>query len=114
MGIHPLARECKELEDFLYNNLYKHYKVERMTRKAQHFIEELFNTYLNDPRQLPPRYQKWAKDPACLPGLMAGIGGSKADPERGLRRSICDYISGMTDRYAQEEYKKLFHPFERI
>ena len=96
-----IEKENKELEEFLYKFLYRHYRVERMTQKAKHFVEELFNSYLNDPRQLPPRYQKWAKE--C-----------DKDSERGLRRSICDYISGMTDRYAQEEYKKLFYPFERI
>jgi dGTPase len=107
----PIAAQCQELEDFLYRNLYKHYRVERMTQKAKHFITDLFNTYLNDPRQLPPRYQKWATDPACVgdKGLP-----TEASAQVGLRRSICDYISGMTDRYAQEEYKKLFYPFERI
>ena len=96
-----MAQESKELESFLYENLYKHYRVERMTQKAKRFIEELFNAYLTDPKQLPPRYQKFANE--------AG-----QDPEMALRRSICNYIAGMTDRYAQEEYKKLFYPFERI
>ena len=96
-----MAKESKELESFLYENLYKHYRVERMTQKAKRFIEELFNAYLTDPKQLPPRYQKFANE--------AG-----QDPEMALRRSICNYIAGMTDRYAQEEYKKLFYPFERI
>jgi dGTPase len=96
-----MNKASKELEAFLYKFLYCHYRVERMTQKAKHFVEELFNRYLTDPKQLPPRYQKWAKE--C-----------DKDPEKGLRRSICDYISGMTDRYAQEEYKKLFYPFERI
>ncbi|MBI5779658.1 MAG: deoxyguanosinetriphosphate triphosphohydrolase [Planctomycetes bacterium] len=96
-----MAEESKELESFLYENLYKHYRVERMTQKAKRFIEDLFNAYLSDPKQLPPRYQKLAREPG-------------SDPEMALRRSICDYIAGMTDRYAQEEYKKLFYPFERI
>jgi len=96
-----MNKASKELENFLYKFLYCHYRVERMTQKAKHFIEELFNRYLSDPKQLPPRYQKLAKE-------------YDKNPEKGLRRSICDYISGMTDRYAQEEYKKLFYPFERI
>jgi len=95
-----MAKESKELESFLYENLYKHYRVERMTQKAKRFIGDLFNAYLTDPKQLPPRYQKLAKE--------------NGDNENSLRRSICDYIAGMTDRYAQEEYKKLFYPFERI
>jgi len=93
--------QAKELQSLLYENLYKHYRVERMSQKAKRFIEELFNVYLADPKQLPPRYQKFAQE----------VG---QDPEMALRRSICNYIAGMTDRYAQEEYKKLFYPFERI
>jgi dGTPase len=53
-----MASQSKELESFLYENLYKNYRVERMTQKAKRFIEELFNAYLTDPKQLPPRYQK--------------------------------------------------------
>src|SRR3989339_456198 len=95
-----MAQESQELESFLYENLYKNYRVERMTQKAKRFIEELFNAYLTDPKQLPPRYQKFAKE--------------NGNDENSLRRSICNYIAGMTDRYAQEEYKKMFYPFERI
>jgi dGTPase len=96
-----LEQERKELQIFLLENLYKHHRVERMTQKAKHFIEELFNAYLSNPNQLPVRYQKLAKECAD-------------DYETSLRRSICDYIAGMTDRFAQEEYKKLFYPFEKI
>ncbi|MCK4909905.1 MAG: deoxyguanosinetriphosphate triphosphohydrolase, partial [Planctomycetes bacterium] len=90
-----MARKQKELQSFLYEKFYKHYQVVRMSKKAKRFLVKLFNEYLNNQDQLPPRYQNWAR-------------------EVGRHQSICDYIAGMTDRYAQEEYQKLFYPFERM
>jgi len=83
------------LRDFLMNKLYKHYRVIRMSTKAKRFIKELFNVYLDNPSQLPAEVQKRIE----------------AD---GTRRSVCDYIAGMTDRYALDEYKKLFDPYEKV
>jgi len=89
--VEPLKQE---LESFLKAKFYQHYRVIRMTKKAQRFLRELFAAYVEDPRLLPTDWQQLAdKD--------------------GLHRAVCDYISGMTDRYAEEEYRKLFHPFER-
>jgi dGTPase len=83
------------LRDFLLKNLYSHYRVSRMSNKAKRIIQELFNVYLANPEQLPPDYQaKIAKE--------------------GSHRVICDYIAGMTDRCAIEEYKKLFDPYEKV
>lgn len=90
-----MQEKRKPLREFLKNNLYKHYKVVRMSNKAQMFIKELFNVYLKKPDQLPPTsYSRIKKD--------------------GDYRVVCDYIAGMTDRYAQDEYKKLFQPYERV
>jgi dGTPase len=108
-----IGAQSKELQSLLYENLYKHYRVERMTQKAKRFIEELFNAYLADPKQLPPRYQKFANVGGADP-TRSWTDGAYQNTEMPLRRSICDYIAGMTDRYAQEEYKKMFYPFERI
>lgn len=83
------------LEEFLENNMYNHYRIKRMAMKAGRFLEEMFNEYMARPEQLPPDYQ-------------GGTG------RKGTARSVCDYLAGMTDRYAQDEYKKLFHPFERV
>jgi dGTPase len=83
------------LRVFLKKNLYQHYKVIRMSNKAHRFIEELFNVYLAKPDQLPPTSHSRIK-------------------HQGAHRVICDYIAGMTDRYAQDEYKKLFQPYERV
>ena len=81
----------RQLKDFLYKNLYRHYRVMRMAMKAENIITDLFNAYLAESRILPGHIQ-------------ARI------TETGLERTICDYIAGMTDRYAIEEHKKLFDP----
>jgi dGTPase len=89
-----VQRRNRELKDLLYNKLYRHYRVVRMQVKAEHIILDLFTAYKNEPFILPDHVQKFID-------------------KRGLERTICDYIAGMTDRYAIEEYKKLFNPFEK-
>jgi dGTPase len=89
-----MQRRHRELKDFLYNKLYRHYRVVRMQVKAEHIILDLFTGYKNEPSILPDHVQKFID-------------------KRGLERTICDYIAGMTDRYAIEEHKKLFNPFEK-
>ena len=83
------------LRKFLMDKLYRHYRVVRMSIKAKRFIEELFNVYINSPEQLPFEAQK------------------KISVD-GVKRVVCDYIAGMTDRYALDEYKKLFNPYETV
>jgi dGTPase len=81
----------RELKDFLFNKLYRHYRVMRMQIKAEHIITDLFKTYISEPLILPDHVQQWI-------------------PTRGLERTICDYIAGMTDRYAIEEHARLHDP----
>jgi len=83
------------LRGFLMNNLYKHYRVVRMSDKASRFIKSLFRVYLDKPGQLPPTTAERLK-------------------KEEKSRVICDYIAGMTDRYALDEYKKFFEPYERV
>ncbi|KPK42776.1 MAG: deoxyguanosinetriphosphate triphosphohydrolase [Omnitrophica WOR_2 bacterium SM23_29] len=90
-----LLEERAPLEKFVFENLYMHHKVIRMADKSRRFIRELFNVYLSKPEQLPPTSKQRIK---------------LEDP----RRVICDYIAGMTDRYALDEYIKLFNPYERM
>ncbi len=90
-----LASQREEFRTFLKTRLYRHYRVVRMTDKARRFIRALFEVYLARPEQLPPGSQKRLK-------------------AEGVHRVVCDYIAGMTDRYAQDEYKKFFEPFERV
>jgi dGTPase len=84
-------RRNRQLKDFLFKNLYRYYRVTRMAVKAEKIITELFTLYISEPSTLPTHVQN-------------------SIPEKGLERTICDYIAGMTDRYAIEEYQKLFDP----
>ncbi len=84
----------KELKRFLYKRLYRHPKVERMRVKAERFLSLLFENYMTHPTLLPGKYQE-------------------RFPVHGTERVVCDYIASMTDRYAQDEYKRLYEPFER-
>ncbi|MDA8382314.1 MAG: deoxyguanosinetriphosphate triphosphohydrolase [Betaproteobacteria bacterium] len=83
-----IEAEQQTLKTFLREQLYRHYRVTRMTAKAQRIIRELFDAFRDNPRLLPPDYQ------------------AKVDA-RGLR-PIADYIAGMTDRYAMREHRRLF------
>jgi len=81
----------RALKDFLYNKMYQHYRVVRMSQRAEHFITQIFNSYLKEPRQLPDDDRK------------------RLDKE-GVHRVVADYIAGMTDRSAQIEYRRLYDP----
>jgi len=87
-----MQRRNRELKDFLYQKLYRHYRVVRMAVKAERIISDLFNAYHAEPAILPGHVQQ-----------LISI--------RGLERTICDHIAGMTDRYAVEEHQRLFDPF---
>jgi dGTPase len=84
-----MHRRNRQLKDFLYANLYRHYRVVRMQVKAERAIADLFNAYRAEPSILPPHVQERVE-------------------LYGLERTICDYIAGMTDRFATEEHQKLF------
>jgi dGTPase len=84
-----MYRRNRELKDFLFNNLYRHHRVVRMAAKSDQIIFRIFETY--------------QKNPAALPSAVQSL-----IPERGLERAICDYIAGMTDRFAIDEYQRLF------
>lgn len=85
-----------ELKRFLRENLYFHPTVYRMSWRAQQVVHSLFQTYMQDPRLLPPKYQAFVKQYQAQEG------------EVGRARAIADYIAGMTDRYALRQYSELF------
>jgi dGTPase len=87
----------RELKAFLYDRLYTHHRVTRMTQKADRIMSALFEVYMAEPKQLPPHVTARARQ-----------GGEP------MPRIIADYLAGMTDRFALEEYKKLFDPYERV
>lgn len=86
-----MHRRNRELKDFLFTNLYRHYRVVRMANKSEKIIFDLFTAYHKNPDMLPEHIQD-------------------LNEERGLERVICDYIAGMTDRYAIDEFNRLFDP----
>jgi len=90
-----MAAMVRELKDFLYRNMYRHYRVVRMGDKAGRILRDLFGVYAGEPLQLPPRHQ-------------ARI------PQEGIHRVVCDYLAGMTDRFALDEHRKLFDPLVRV
>ncbi len=89
-----LSKQIRELKDFLYQRMYRHYRLMRMQTKAERFIVEIFQAYVNEPRMLPEKIQERLVNVA-------------------LEQVITDYIAGMTDRYALDEWEKLFVPYRR-
>lgn len=78
----------RELKSFLHINLYRHYRVMRMSAKARRIIHDLFRAFMDDKRLLPPQFQQLA--------------------EMNLARAVSDYVAGMTDRYAIREHRRVF------
>jgi dGTPase len=87
-------RMNQQLKSFLFQNMYQHHRVVRMQTKAERILEDLFGAYIANPEILPSEVQARAR-------------------EGDLHRTVCDYIAGMTDRFAQEEHSKLFDPLIR-
>ncbi|WP_408058482.1 deoxyguanosinetriphosphate triphosphohydrolase [Undibacterium curvum] len=83
--------QASELKHFLFQHLYRHYQVNRMTSKARRVVRELFDALMQEPGLLPPDYQIQRKDDM-----------------QAQARKIADYIAGMTDRYAMREHRRLF------
>ena len=85
----------REWKAYLYEHMYRHYRVMRMHSKSARVLEDLFHTYNADPRMLPDSTR------AKLSTLS-------------VERVVCDYIAGMTDRFALDEHARLFDPHERV
>ena len=83
-----LAAEVKELTGFLYAKFYRHDHLQQFKRDAKRHIETLFETYLERPEEMSPWYRSWTE-------------------EAGVPRAVCDYLAGMTDRFARQEYERL-------
>jgi dGTPase len=94
----PAMRDQQtELKRFLRTNLYQHYRVNRMTSKAQRIVRELFQIFMQDVKLMPDEFQQRAK----------------LDSPADQARAVADYIAGMTDRYAIREYQRLFTVSDR-
>jgi dGTPase len=87
----------RELKAFLYQQLYRHWRVMRMAAKARRVLEAIFAAYVQEPGQLPYEVQTQIET-----------------SEDSMERGVCDYVAGMTDRFALDEYARLFDPTVRV
>lgn len=102
-----------ELRHFLFERVYRHYRVHRMWMKAQRVVTELFQSLETEPGQLPTSRPAIASVPRWLgnsPGSSAPPSSSKAPPPSAAR-AVCDYLAGLSDREALHEHARLFDPF---
>ena len=93
-----MHQEREYLQQLLNEKLYHHWRVERMTAKARRIIRDLFDVYLRNPKQLP--YSVYARDQKFSTSQKYAI--------------ICNYIASMTDRFALDEHKRLFDPYQKV
>jgi dGTPase len=93
-----MLAQHQSLKRFLHEKLYRHYRVHRMSIKAQNMLQELFEAHFADPALLPPKHQQKVRQM------------EQQDGESGRARAVADYIAGMTDRFAILEHQKLFRP----
>jgi dGTPase len=92
IGLSPAAAARNAaLKRYLHKNLYRHHQIERMKDKSRRMLEALFHRYMENTKLMPESFQARIK-------------------KDGRERVICDYIAGMTDRYAVDEYRRLFDP----
>jgi dGTPase len=89
------GEQIRSLKRFLYQRMYRHYRLVRMQSKAERYIADLYEAYMKEPEMLPEKTQQRLSE-APLPQVIA------------------DYIAGMTDRYALDEWQKLFDPYVRV
>ncbi len=88
----PMMEDLGRLRAFLFQRMYRHYRVNRSRSQARRILSEMFALFMREPDVLPPEWQAKAL----------------TDDRDRRARAVCDYIAGMTDRYAIEEHRKLF------
>ncbi len=89
------GEKVRALKRFLFTRMYRHYRLVRMQTKAERFLAELFEAYMKEPDMLPRETRL------------------QLDENASRARVIADYIAGMTDRYALDEWQKLYDPYMR-
>lgn len=87
----------RSMKSFLFKHMYRHYKVNRMTSKARRVVRELFTFFVDDPHCLPPEWYVLTD-------------GART---QGTAEIVCDFIAGMTDRFAMEEHTRIFDVYAR-
>jgi dGTPase len=96
-----VRREHLELKQFLREKLYRHYRVQRMTRKARNVVSGLFAAFMDDVLLMPDEQRVTARRQEAEQGV------------GGRARAVADYVAGMTDRYAISEHDRIFVPAHR-
>jgi dGTPase len=90
-----MRRHDRALKEFLFERMYRHYRVNRMSSKARRVVHDLFALYLAEPE--------------CLPGEWRALAAGPDDPQ--TARVAADYLAGMTDRFALDEHHRLFDTY---
>jgi dGTPase len=88
-----MAEDLASLRAFLSERMFRHWKVNRSRSQARRILAEMFQLFMAEPEVLPTEWRQ------------------RAEPREGAGRArvVCDYVAGMTDRFAIEEHRKLFH-----
>ncbi|MEO5374081.1 MAG: deoxyguanosinetriphosphate triphosphohydrolase [Alphaproteobacteria bacterium] len=89
-----MSANDRAFKEFLFPNMYRHYKVNRMTAKARRVVTELFDLLVADPKLLPDDWRRRSDGPHG----------------HATARVVTDYIAGMTDRFALDEHGRLLDP----
>ncbi len=84
----------RALKSFLLERMYRHFQVNRMMSKAKRVMTEVFELLVNEPTLLPNEWQDMTDGPRTVK----------------TAETVCDYVAGMTDRFAIEEHRRLFQP----
>ncbi|MEQ8193460.1 MAG: deoxyguanosinetriphosphate triphosphohydrolase [Rhodospirillales bacterium] len=87
-----MSAHDRDLKKFLFENMYRHYKLNRMTSKARRVVRDLFGLLVEEPE--------------CLPSEWRALAGAPKSQE--TAQIVADYVAGMTDRYALDEHQRLF------
>ena len=88
-----MFEDLAKLRVFLNQRMYRHYRINRMRSQARRILADMFRLFMDDPAVLPSEWGERAR--SC--------------DDAGRARHVCDYIAGMTDRYAIEEHRRLFN-----
>ena len=107
-----MAEKSKVLRHYLYKAFYTHHDVYRMNKKGQGIIKALFEAFVTDTQLLPMDYRPDSSDKAPLFNEQALPHDFDLSDEKGycwsIERRVADYIAGMTDNYAKQQYQSLF------
>ena len=112
VGFSPELRKLKAgLERFLRSRVYCHHRVLRMTANGKRILQALFSEYVRSPQLLPEKHlRRWTGADTIAGPPPPDWRTANRQPLSSLERVVGDYLAGMTDRYAQLEYRRLFLP----